>query len=81
MSAATLSPAAEELLEHALTLEEKDRASVAGALIESLYAERETGVDEAWDAEIGRRIVQLDAGIVETIPWSEVKRRLSRDPT
>lgn len=77
---ATLSPAAEELLEHALTLEEKDRASVAGALIESLYSERETGVEEAWDAEIGRRIVELDAGIVETIPWSEVKRRLFRDP-
>ena len=49
-----------------------------GALIESLYGEPETGVEEAWEAEIKRRVGDLDARSVETVPWSAVRDRLFR---
>jgi putative addiction module component (TIGR02574 family) len=73
-----MSPTAESLLKQVLTLNEKDRASVAGALIESLHGPADPGVEEAWDAEIRRRIEELESGAVKGIPWSEVRERLFR---
>jgi putative addiction module component (TIGR02574 family) len=71
-----MSPAARELLRQALTLDEQDRASVAGLLLESLHGEAEPGAEEAWNGVIRRRVAELDSGAVQTIPWSEVKQRL-----
>jgi putative addiction module component (TIGR02574 family) len=73
-----MSPTAAEILKQALTLDERDRASVAGALIESLETEVEPGVAEAWEAEIQRRIEEIESGAVELVPWSEVRERLFR---
>lgn len=73
-----MSETAEALLKKALSLDEKDRASIAGALIESLHGEPEAGMEEAWEAEIKRRVAELDARSVETVPWSEVRERLFR---
>ena len=73
-----MSDAVENLLKKALFLDEKDRASIAGALIESLHGEPEAGVDEAWEAEIKRRVADLDARSVEMVPWSAVRDRLFR---
>ena len=73
-----MSETAENLLKQALSLDEKDRASIAGALIESLHGEPETGVEEAWEAEIERRVAELDARSVESVPWSAVRERLFR---
>lgn len=72
-----MSPAAEDLLKQALTLDEKDRASVAGALIESLHDQVDPDAEEAWDVEIRRRVEELESGNAETIPWAEVRERLS----
>lgn len=36
------------------------------------------GVEAAWDAEIARRIREVDAGKVALVPWSEVRRRFIR---
>jgi putative addiction module component (TIGR02574 family) len=69
---------AEQLLKWALTLAESDRASLAGALIESLDTHSDPDAAEAWDAEIQRRVQQLEAGAVKTVPWSEVRERLFR---
>jgi hypothetical protein len=41
----------------------------------------EPGVGEAWDAEIRRRVEELDSGAVETIPWKEVRERLFARPS
>jgi putative addiction module component (TIGR02574 family) len=71
-------PTAADLLKQALTLDEKDRASVAGALIESLHGQTDPDAEEAWDVEIRRRIEELESGAVETIPWAEVRERLFR---
>ena len=39
-------------------------------------ADTESDVEAAWSDEIKRRVADLDAGTVETIPWEEVRRRL-----
>jgi putative addiction module component (TIGR02574 family) len=49
---------------------------LAGSLIESLD-EAEEGVTEAWNEEIARRIEELDSGKVKTIPWDEVRRKVT----
>lgn len=76
---ASMTAEARQLLKQALALDEKDRASLAGMLIESLHAEADPGAEAAWDAEIRRRVEDLDSGKVETIPWPEVRQRLFRD--
>jgi putative addiction module component (TIGR02574 family) len=73
-----MSPTAEKLLKQVLTLDEKDRASVAGLLIESLHGPADPGVEEAWDVEIRRRVEELESGAVETVPWQVVRERLFR---
>ena len=69
---------AEELLRKALSLDEKDRASLAGALVESLHGEPDRGASGAWAVEIQRRVAELEAGCVATVPWSLVRERLFR---
>lgn len=65
-----------ELWKEASELSEKDRAVLAGLLIESLEGEPDEGVEAAWAAEVERRVAELDAGTVESIPWEEVRQRL-----
>jgi putative addiction module component (TIGR02574 family) len=45
-------------------------------LIHSLVPEDETEIEAAWEAEIARRVKELDEGTVETVPWSKVRKRL-----
>ena len=68
----------EQLLKKVLSLGEKDRALLAGALIESLHGEADLGVEDAWESEIQKRVSELDARAIETVPWSEVRERLFR---
>jgi putative addiction module component (TIGR02574 family) len=68
----------EQLLRKVLSLGEKDRALLAGALIESLHGKADSGVEDAWESEIQKRVSELDARAVETVPWSEVRERLFR---
>lgn len=68
----------DKILRKALSLPEQDRADLIGALIDSLDAEVQEGVEAAWRAEIERRAQELDSGAVESIPWEVVKARLSR---
>jgi putative addiction module component (TIGR02574 family) len=60
----------------AADLSEQDRAALAGLLIESLEGEPDPGVEAAWAAEIERRVAELDAGTVESVPWEQVRQRL-----
>ncbi len=60
----------------AAELSEQDRADLAGLLIESLEGEPDPDVEAAWAAEIEKRVAELDAGAVKTIPWEEVRQRL-----
>ena len=65
-----------ELFMEALDLEEKDRAELAGLLIESLDMEVEEGVEAAWISEVESRLEKLGKGLVKTVPWEEVQNRL-----
>ena len=69
---------AADLPKAALALEESDRASLAGALIESLEARAEPEAVAAWEATIRRRVEELEAGSVIPVGWSEVRERLFR---
>lgn len=68
---------ADELLKKALTLPPKDRATLAGSLIDSLDEVDESSAQNAWNDEIARRIEELDSGKAKTIPWDEVRRRVA----
>ena len=65
-----------ELFKQASILSEEERATLAGLLIESLESEVDPDVEEAWRVEIERRLAELDAGTVETVPWETVKAKL-----
>lgn len=67
-----------ELFARASILSEQERATLAGLLIESLESEVDSDVEEAWRVEIERRIAELDAGTVETVPWEVLKAELLR---
>jgi len=67
-----------ELFERASILSEKERATLAGLLIESLESEVDPDVEEAWRVEIERRLAELDAGTAKTVPWEDVKAKLHR---
>ncbi|MBQ11767.1 MAG: addiction module component, family protein [Planctomyces sp.] len=65
-----------ELFSEAADLSENDRATLAGLLIESLDPNPDPEVDRAWADEIARRVEEMDAGTVETIPWEKVRAEL-----
>ena len=66
-----------DLWKEASDLSEKDRADLAGLLLESLEDEPDEDVEAAWAAEIERRVAELDAGTVASIPWEQVRQRLA----
>ena len=65
-----------ELFREVLDLKEKDRAKLAGLLIESLDMKVEEGVEAAWISAVERRLEELEKGQVKAIPWEEVQKRL-----
>src|SRR5919108_1279020 len=67
-----------ELFRQASELDEHDRATLAGLLLESLEHEVDENVESAWQEEIERRLAELDANTVKLVPWDEVKAKLMR---
>ena len=65
-----------DVWKEASELSEDDRAALAGPLIESLEGPPDPDVEAAWAVEIERRVAELDAGTVKTIPWEQVRQRL-----
>jgi len=68
-----------DLFRQASALDEQDRATLAGLLLESLELEVDEAVEAAWQEEIERRLAELDDGSVELVPWEEVKARLKKN--
>jgi putative addiction module component (TIGR02574 family) len=64
-----------ELLKHALTLSDKERAELASDLIDSLDPTVDPDAELAWQEEIARRLAEIESGRVKTIPWEEVRRK------
>jgi putative addiction module component (TIGR02574 family) len=68
---------AAELLKRASALSPQERRELADALSESLDGVEEESVQKAWDAEIVRRMEDLNSGRVKPISLGEARRRLS----
>ncbi|MGC2245170.1 MAG: addiction module protein [Terriglobales bacterium] len=60
---------AQELLQKALTLPDKERAEIAGNLLASLDATVDLDADAAWQEEIARRLREVESGEVKTVSW------------
>ena len=68
-----------KLLRDALHLPAEARAALAAKLIDSLDSDLDEDAEERWSEEIERRLADVDAGHVSTIPWSEVRTSILRD--
>jgi putative addiction module component (TIGR02574 family) len=70
---------ASDLLKKALALSTEERAQLVDLLLKSLEERHEdpASVEAAWNDEIARRIADLDSGKAKTIPWEEVRQRIS----
>jgi putative addiction module component (TIGR02574 family) len=70
-----MNPEISDLLKRALALPVDERAALANTLLDTLGSTNES-VQEAWDAEVARRIEDLKAGKAVTVPWQELHREL-----
>jgi putative addiction module component (TIGR02574 family) len=70
-----MTEALERLKSHAITLCATERAELASFLLSSLGPEEE-GVQEAWRAEIGGRVAEIQSGTAAGRPAEEVLAEL-----
>ena len=68
--------ALEKVRSEALNLSESERAELAHNLVASLDGPSEPDVEKAWDAEILRRLAEIDSGTANLIDREEFGRRL-----
>lgn len=69
-----MTDAARTLLDQALALAEDERIRLAEALFDSLPAERQEQIDQAWRDEVLRRMDEVRQGKVELESWEDVRR-------
>ena len=67
-----------ELSQRALKLAPEDRVRLAEELLASLGTELEPEVDAAWDAELRKRIAEVESGTVQLVPADEVFEKVRR---
>jgi putative addiction module component (TIGR02574 family) len=65
-----------EPLRQALVLSVEERVDLAGQLIESLDSPAPGSSKADWEAEIERRMAEIDSGAVKPVSMEEVFRRL-----
>jgi len=68
--------ALEKIRSEALNLSESERADLAHSLVASLDGASDHGVEKAWDAEIRRRLAEIDSGTAQLIDREEFRRRM-----
>lgn len=73
-----MSLTAEQIKAESMKLSPEERADLADWLWISATPREE--VKAAWDAEIARRIAEIDAGVVDLIPGEEVLARIDKKP-
>jgi putative addiction module component (TIGR02574 family) len=74
-----MSPELSDLLKRALALPVDERAALANTILDSLETTNESAtesIEQAWDAEVARRIEDLKAGRAITVPWEQLHREL-----
>jgi putative addiction module component (TIGR02574 family) len=71
-----------KLRDEALRLPTEARAKLAAELRGSLDDADDVDATEheaTWSAEIAERVAQVDRGDVQTVPWSEARKRIVRE--
>jgi putative addiction module component (TIGR02574 family) len=63
----------DELFDAAMRLSESERALLVERLLETLSPDPEASDDQAFAAELERRRREVESGVEDTIPWSELK--------
>ena len=63
------------LLEKALSLSVEEQEALAESLISNLGGKVDEGVGAAWEAEVAKRIAELDSGNAKTVSWEHVRQR------
>ncbi len=66
-----------ELLKKAMDLPVNDRAELVVSLLDTLDETVDEDVEASWQNEIALRIQELDAGKAKTVPWTEIRSRLT----
>ena len=66
----------EKVRSEALSLTESERAELAHSLVVSLDGAVDADAEHAWDAEILRRLAEIDAGTARLIDRDELRRRM-----
>jgi len=69
---------APEVFDAALALPEDDRAKLAEKLVESFDGDASADAEEAWAAEIERRLARIDAGQARLLSMEDAVARLHR---
>jgi putative addiction module component (TIGR02574 family) len=72
---AQMTPDVSKLLEQALSLSVEEQEVLADSLISNLGGKVDEDVHAAWEAEIGRRVAELDSGKAKTTSRAEVRKR------
>jgi putative addiction module component (TIGR02574 family) len=70
------SPTLEKVRSEALNLPESERAELAHNLVASLDGPADPDAEKAWDAEILRRLSEIDSGTANLIDREEFRRRM-----
>jgi putative addiction module component (TIGR02574 family) len=68
--------ALEKIRLEALRLSEAERADLAHSLVSSLNGPADADAESAWDAEILRRLAEIDAGSAKLIDREELRQRM-----
>ncbi len=73
-----MTKATEAVLADALRLDADSRARLAAEILASLDGPADPDTEQAWRAEIARRVADLEAGKLKLESWAEVKRRIEK---
>ncbi len=65
-----------DVLNSALSLNERERALIAEKIILSLDPKIDQQSDKHWRNEIKRRIKEIDEGKANLISWNQAKKRI-----
>ncbi|OGA13188.1 MAG: addiction module component CHP02574 family protein [Betaproteobacteria bacterium RIFCSPHIGHO2_12_FULL_69_13] len=66
----------EKVRSEALSLPEAERAELARDLVTSLEGPVDADAESAWEAEILRRLAEIDSGTAELVDREELRRRV-----
>lgn len=69
-----MKPTESRILEEALKLSPEARAALAGSLLDSLEEAPDPEAEAIWEAEIAKRVRELEGRAVRLVPWSEAHR-------